>query len=160
MSCICAFYSFLTTYGNLGFTEQIKVSVWYHISSIELLIFHFLEYFLYFHNCAIFSLLFMYIVYFFQLKILTVIIILNCSSDISNSQGLFASISFDQFSLTSGFLLMGCVYMGFPGGSDSKASVFNEEYPGSIPGLGRSPGEENGNPLQYYCLENPMDGGV
>ena len=34
------------------------------------------------------------------------------------------------------------------------------ETPGSIPGLGRSPGEGNGNPLQYSCLENPMDGGT
>ena len=47
--------------------------------------------------------------------------------------------------------------MDFPGGSDSKASVYNVGDPGSIPGSGRSPGEENGNPLQYYCLENPMD---
>ena len=45
----------------------------------------------------------------------------------------------------------------FPGGSDDKASVCNEGDPSSIPGLGRSPGEGNGNPLQYYCLENPMD---
>ena len=50
--------------------------------------------------------------------------------------------------------------MGFPGGSDSKVSVYNAEDPGSIPGLGRSPGEGNGNPLQYYCLENPMDRGA
>ena len=50
--------------------------------------------------------------------------------------------------------------MDFPGGSDSKASVYNAEDPGSIPGMGRSPGEGNGNPLQYSCLENPMDGGV
>ena len=49
---------------------------------------------------------------------------------------------------------------GFPGGSDSKASVYNGGDPGSIPGSGRSPGEGNGNPLQYYCLENPMDGGA
>ena len=48
----------------------------------------------------------------------------------------------------------------FFGGSDSKASVYNAGDPGSIPGLGRSPGEENGNPLQYYCLENPMDRGA
>ena len=48
----------------------------------------------------------------------------------------------------------------FPGGSDGKASVYNEGDPGSIPGLGRSPGEGNGNPLQYYCLENPMDRGA
>ena len=46
----------------------------------------------------------------------------------------------------------------FPGGSDGKASVCNAGDPGSIPGSERSPGEENGNPLQYYCLENPMDG--
>ena len=45
----------------------------------------------------------------------------------------------------------------FPGGSDGKASVYNVRDPGSSPGLGRSPGEGNGNPLQYYCLENPMD---
>jgi len=50
--------------------------------------------------------------------------------------------------------------MDFPGGSDSKASVYNAGDLGSIPGSGRSPGEENGNPLQYYCLENPMDGGA
>ena len=39
-------------------------------------------------------------------------------------------------------------------------SAYNAGAPGSIPGLGRSPGEGNGNPLQYSCLENPMDGGV
>ena len=48
----------------------------------------------------------------------------------------------------------------FPGGSDSKTSAYNVGDPGSIPGLGRSPGEGNGNPLQYSCLENPMDGGA
>ena len=48
--------------------------------------------------------------------------------------------------------------MGFPGGSDGKASVCNAGDPGSIPGLGRSAGEGNGSPLQYSCLENPMDG--
>ena len=47
----------------------------------------------------------------------------------------------------------------FPGGSDGKASVYNAGDLGSIPGLGRSPGEGNGNPLQYYCLENPTDRG-
>ena len=46
---------------------------------------------------------------------------------------------------------------GFPGGSDGKASACNMGDPGSIPGLGRSPGEGNGNPLQYPSLENPMD---
>ena len=48
----------------------------------------------------------------------------------------------------------------FPGGSDGKASVYNVGDPGSSLGLGRSPGEGNGNPLQYYCLENPMDRGA
>ena len=49
---------------------------------------------------------------------------------------------------------------GFPGGSDVKASAYNVGDPGSIPGLGRSPGDGNGNPLQYSCLENPVDGGI
>ena len=48
----------------------------------------------------------------------------------------------------------------FPGGSDGKVSVYNAGDQGSIPGLGRSPGEGNGNPLQYYCIENPMDRGA
>ena len=48
----------------------------------------------------------------------------------------------------------------FPGGSDSKAYIYNAGDLGSIPGLGRSPGEGNGNPLQEYCLENPMDRGA
>ena len=45
----------------------------------------------------------------------------------------------------------------FPGGSGGKASACNAGDLGSIPGSGRSPGEGNGNPLQYSCLENPMD---
>ena len=49
---------------------------------------------------------------------------------------------------------------GFPGGSEVKASASNMGDLGSIPGSGRSPGEGNGNPLQYSCLENPMDGGA
>ena len=57
----------------------------------------------------------------------------------------------------------------FPGGLDGKAynvlmtmtvKVYNVRDLGSIPGLGRCPGEGNGNPLQYSCLENPMDGGA
>ena len=44
---------------------------------------------------------------------------------------------------------------GFPGGSDGKESACSEGDLGSIPGSGRSPGEGNGNPLQYSCLENP-----
>ena len=49
---------------------------------------------------------------------------------------------------------------GFPCGSDGKASACNMGDLGSIPGSGRSSGEENGNPLQYLYLENPMDGGT
>jgi len=48
---------------------------------------------------------------------------------------------------------------GFPGGSEVKPSARNAGDLGSIPGSGRSPGEGNGNPLQYSCLENLMDGG-
>ena len=48
--------------------------------------------------------------------------------------------------------------LGFPGSSDGKESACNAGDLGSIPGLGRSPGEGNGNPLHHSCLENPMDG--
>ena len=48
----------------------------------------------------------------------------------------------------------------FPGGSDGEASAYSAGDLGSVPGLGRSPGEGNGNPLQYSCLGNPMDGGA
>ena len=48
--------------------------------------------------------------------------------------------------------------MGFPGSSDGKASAYNAGDPGLIPGSGRTPGEGNGNLLQYSCLENLMDG--
>ena len=49
---------------------------------------------------------------------------------------------------------------GFPGGSYAKESTCNAGAQGSIHGLGKSPGEENGNALQSSCLENSMDGGV
>ena len=49
--------------------------------------------------------------------------------------------------------------MGFPGSSDGKASAYNADL-GSIPKSGRCPGEGDGNPLQYSCLENSMDGGA
>ena len=49
---------------------------------------------------------------------------------------------------------------GFPGSSDGKVSAYNSGDPGSIPGSGKSPGEGNGNPLQYLCPENPMDRGA
>ena len=50
--------------------------------------------------------------------------------------------------------------LGFPDGSDSKETAYNAGDPSSIPGLGRSPGEGNGNPLQYSCLGNSMDRGA
>ena len=52
------------------------------------------------------------------------------------------------------------VLWDFPGSSDDKESAYNAGDPGSIPGSGRFPGEGNGDPLQYSCLENPMDGGA
>ena len=52
------------------------------------------------------------------------------------------------------------VYHDFPGGSEVKVSAWNAGDQGSIPGSGRSLGEGNGNPLQYSCLENPMEGGA
>ena len=52
------------------------------------------------------------------------------------------------------------IFKDFPGGLEFKASVYNEGDLGSIPGSGRYPGEGNGNPLHYYCLENPVDGGA
>ena len=54
----------------------------------------------------------------------------------------------------------GCATYDFPGGSGSKASAYIAGDPGSIPGSGRSPGEGNGNPLHYSCLENPVDRGA
>ena len=50
--------------------------------------------------------------------------------------------------------------MGFPGGSVGKESAFNAGDLGLIPGWKRSPGEGNGHPLPYSCLENPMDRGA
>ena len=53
--------------------------------------------------------------------------------------------------------LLGQITLGFPGGSEVKVSASNVGDLGLIPGLGRSPGERNGNPVQYSCLENPME---
>ena len=64
--------------------------------------------------------------------------------------------------LCSGSSMVGLMKTSYKraGGSEVKASASNAGNPGSIPGSGRSPGEGNGNPLQYSCLENPMDGGA
>ena len=52
------------------------------------------------------------------------------------------------------------VFLGFPVGSDCKESAYNVGVLGLVPGSGRSPREGNGNPLQYSCLENPMERGA
>ena len=85
--------------------------------------------------------------------------------DLSQHQGLFQWVGFShqvakalelQLKLQS---FQFKVEMGFPGGSDGKESACNAGDLGSIPGLGRSPREGNDNPLQYTCLENPIDRG-
>ena len=58
------------------------------------------------------------------------------------------------------FILLYIIVRGFPDSSDGKASACNAGDPGSIPGLERSPGEGNGYPLQYSCMENPTDRGA
>ena len=52
------------------------------------------------------------------------------------------------------------LYKGYPGASDGKESARSAEDLGPVPGLGRAPGKGHGNPLQYSCLENPMDRGA
>ena len=60
----------------------------------------------------------------------------------------------------SSYVRMDKILKGFPGGSVVKNPPTNSGDAGLIPGLGRSPGEGNGNPLQYSCLGNPMDRGA
>ena len=62
--------------------------------------------------------------------------------------------------ITMVYYLKDFMLVGFPGDSDGKESACNVGDTGLIPGLERFPGEGNGNPLQYSCLENPMDGGT
>ena len=66
----------------------------------------------------------------------------------------------DGFFLQKGYFTNIVLFKDFPGGSGGKASTYNAGDLGLIPGSGRSPGEGNGNPLQYSCLENPMDAGA
>ena len=68
---------------------------------------------------------------------------------------LFANIFFH---FEGCFFILFMVYFDFPGGSEGKVSACNAGDLGLIPGSGKSPGEGNGNPLQYSCLDNPMDG--
>ena len=69
------------------------------------------------------------------------------------------SFSF-SISPSNAYLGLTSFTMGFPGGSDGKASACDAGDLGLIPGSGRPPGEGNGNPLQFSCLENPMDRGA
>ena len=81
-------------------------------------------------------------------------------------QGLRCSIKRNSRIVEFGDLRQRCfwyafsVHPGFPGGSDGKESACSAGDPGSVPGSGRSPGEGNGYPLQYSCLEIPMDRGA
>ena len=66
----------------------------------------------------------------------------------------------DKNQLQETVFLLPIAQMGFPGESVGKNPPANAGDSGSVPGLGRSPREGNGNPLQYSCLENPMDKGA
>ena len=72
--------------------------------------------------------------------------------DVNPVSNIFVNVFFHSMVCLFGF--------GFSGGSDSKESACNAGHWDSIPGLERSPGEGNGNPLQYSCLENPLDRGA
>ena len=71
---------------------------------------------------------------------------------------LSGNVTHHMGSLLNGLMCGFCHNNDFPGGSDGKASAYNVGDWGSIPGSGRSPGQGNGNPFQYSCLENPMGG--
>ena len=69
-------------------------------------------------------------------------------------------LAMEYYDFGFGHVELEVILRGFPGSLDGKASAYNVGDLGSSPGSGRSPGEGNGNPLQYSCLENPMDGGA
>jgi len=75
-------------------------------------------------------------------------------------QGIFLTQGSNLHLLWLLHMLWPLYLLDFPGSSDSKVSAYNVGDLGSVPVLGRSPGEGNGNPLQYSSLENPMDGGA
>ena len=93
---------------------------------------------------------------------LSVFLRLTALSMIISTSPVLLQMVFHSFPWQSNYPL--CIYgphlQGCPGGSDGKAPVCNAGDPGSISGLGRSPGEGNGSPLQHSCLENPMDRGA
>ena len=77
-----------------------------------------------------------------------------------NNQGGDISRILEPSAISVLIIFQSPMFLQSPGGSDGKASAYNVEDPGSMPGSGRSPGEGNGNPFQYSCLENLMDGGA
>ena len=77
---------------------------------------------------------------------------------LTNHEKCFLDFLKGNFSGTLLLVNLGSSVMGFPSGSDSKESAFTD--PGSAPGSGRSPGEENDSALQYSCLEKSMDRGT
>ena len=79
------------------------------------------------------------------------------TAEFSKFAGILSTLS--QYHLL-GFEIAQLEFRDFPGGSEVKASAWNAGDSGLVPGLGRSPGEGNGNPLQYSCLENRMEGGA
>ena len=84
----------------------------------------------------------------------------SCSNFVPSFIHLFTDVADKDLTLESTRIWLKVkVYKDLPGGSEGKASACNAGDPGSIPGSGRYLGEGNGNPLQYSCLENPMDGG-
>ena len=100
---------------------------------------------------------------------------IQCKKYATLNKNLFEYYWFTMFVLVSGvqqsnsviyIYVCVCIYIyiererDFPGGLEVKASAWNARDLGLIPGSGRSPGEGNGNSLQYSCLENPMDGGA
>ena len=89
----------------------------------------------------------------------TVKSVFSCNSEIS-SEKIGSLLYFSGWNVAC--LVIQLIYLpqGFPCGSDGKASAYTAGDRGSSPGSGRSSGEGNGNPLQYSCLENPMDGGA
>ena len=70
---------------------------------------------------------------------------------------LHSFLCYSKFLLPSYYIIVSFQLMRFPGGSAGKENAYSAGYLHSIPGLGRSRGEGNGSPLQYSCLENPMD---
>ena len=85
---------------------------------------------------------------------------LNSLKCLSRALCLAKPLEGDSLALKLISQIKGATRIIVPADPDSKASAYNAGDPGSISGSGRSPGEGNGNPLQYSCLENPVDGGI